>query len=162
MTPKEASTLVMSLAAAFPNSRFSPENATVYERAIIDLDARQVQSAVEELISTSPHLPPIAAIRSEVSRIKRAAVLAADQQRLRITDGQGRTAGPAPHVWGAALGRMLEDQAKARATDAAFRRSRGLPERPFEDPGQKFVDMASAGARGHDVSEQAAREGWGT
>lgn len=162
MTPVEASRLVATLAAAFPNSRFTAENAQVYERAIADLEPRETQAAVEELISTSPHLPAVAGIRAEVMRSRRARVAAEDMSRLRIEDGHGRTAGPAPHVWGATLGRMLDEQAKARRLHDRLRQERGLPAVPFEDPGQRFLDMASAGTRGQDVAEQAAREGWGT
>ncbi len=162
MNRAEANALVSMMVAHFPGSRFTAENAEAYERAISSLDARETQAAIETLVGEAPHLPSIAAIRAEVVRAKREAVRLEESSRLRITDGHGRTAGPAPHVWAATLTRMLEEAERARKADAEFRRAKGLEPRKWEDPGQKFLDIAAAGARGEDVSEMAAREGWGT
>lgn len=162
MNRAEANALVSILVAHFPGSRFTPDNAAAYEKEFAKLDANEAREAIEQLVGEAPHLPPIAAIRAEITRQKRERVRVEEAGRLRITDGHGRSAGPAPHVWGVTLARMLEEQARARKADADFRKQRGLEPRVWTDPGQKFLDIAAAGARGQDVSEMTAREGWGT
>lgn len=151
MTHNEASALVAILAAAFPNSRFTAENATVYERAIADLAAEETKVAVDELIHSSERLPSVAAIRAEVMRQRR---LEAERE---ISASHllpaPRSGMPTPQEWGVTLARMLEEAAQYEARAKEWFAAKGKPYPG--DPGRPFLELARAGARGEDVTEAA-------
>lgn len=156
MTNAEAAALIALLTNAFPSARFTSDNAAVYERAIADLDARDVQHAIGELIHSSPRLPSVAEIRAEVTRAARQRELMAAPSRLPIIDGGGsRSVGPSPAAWGATLREMLAAASRHRAMSDKWYRDRGKT--PPPDPGQAHVDLATRGARGEDILERDVR-----
>lgn len=156
MNQDEATALVGLLSTAFPSARFGAENAAIYERSLLDLEAAEAQHAIGELIHSSRYLPTIAEIRGEVTRARRDAVSRSESaSRLRLGSGAGRSLGPSPAAWGAALGNMLEASVKHQAMARAWYAARGKVTPP--DPGMEFVELAQSGARGENVTERIRR-----
>lgn len=150
MTPKEAAILTDRLAVAFPSATFTDKNADAYARALLNFDATETQSAIDELIATSKFLPSVAEIRAEVTRAKTARVIREESARaLRAGDGSG-SLGPYPHGWADPLGRMLDADTRHDTMARKWYASKGKPYPG--DPGAKFTEIAKAGARGEDVS----------
>jgi len=158
MTQLEAAALVAILANAFPNSRFTEENATMYERAIADLGAVETQHAVEELIRTSSRFPLVADIRGEVNRARREAVQRAESERAKRpllgTPGAVRV-GPSAAAWAAALPVQIDASERHQRLATAWYAKHKKPLSP--DPGLEFLQICRAGAEGEDVRERARR-----
>lgn len=70
----DAAKLVATLAAAYRDSKISPETSRVYESLLADLDLEVAKEAVLRLIATSKWLPTIAEIRSTAVDIERGPV----------------------------------------------------------------------------------------
>ncbi len=70
----DAAKLVATLAAAYRDSKISPETSQVYESLLADLDLDVAKEAVLRLIATSKWLPTIAEIRSTAADIERGPV----------------------------------------------------------------------------------------
>lgn len=74
MTHAEATALISMLSLAYPRERFSLENSAVYERAIADLEAEDVQRGIESLLQYAQRIPTIAELRGEAAKAKIARV----------------------------------------------------------------------------------------
>lgn len=156
MNKAEAAALIASLVAAFPGARFAVENAEMYESGIADLDAKETQFAIGELIHSERFLPSVASIRQEVVRLRRLRVAKADNERLRLSTGDGSTIGPCPAEWREPLSRLLELQARHRRMAESWYAERAKP--MPGDPVAAFAKIATDGAAGHDVRERFKRD----
>lgn len=58
--------IIGALLAYYPNSRASEETARLYVRTLADLEPGEVEAAVLAHVSTSPHFPTVAELRSRV------------------------------------------------------------------------------------------------
>lgn len=161
MTELEAAALVAMLVNAFPLAKFSEANARVYEDHIRDMDARDAQKAIGELICTSKYLPSVGEIRFEVTRARRERATkrleAETSKRLRLGDGSdGSRIGPPASAWSATLARMLESASRYRAMSEHWYTSLGKRVQP--DPGAQYDQIASEAAAGKDVGDLIQRE----
>jgi len=156
MNKTEAVTLVTMLVTSYPGTRFDEGNAAAYEAAIADLDARETQDALADLVRTSRFLPSIADIRSEVFRLRKTRQAAAAEQERLLSARAPSELGPGPHEWARTLATMLEDQARFERMTKAWCEKNGKPY--SGDPGAPFVALAQAGARGDDVRGRFQRE----
>jgi hypothetical protein len=155
MTEREAAALVAILVNAFPNAKFTRENADIYEKHLLDLDAKITQRAVEELIQTSAFLPQIAAIRSEVVRIRRAQATGLHEREADPRRLLGASAAPTSAQWGASLSKMLDEAAKHRRMSSAWCAKLRVKTPP--DPGAEYLEIAQAGAKGEDVRNRVRK-----
>jgi hypothetical protein len=156
MTEREAAALVAILVNAFPNVRFTRENADLYEKNLVDLDARIAHEAVEELIRTSVFLPQIAAIRSEVVRIRRTRATGMHERETDPRRLLGASAAPTAAQWGAKLSEMLESAAKYRRMAETW--CAKLRIKAPADPGAEYLEIARAGAKGEDVRNRVLKD----
>lgn len=147
MTGAEAKALVSMLALAFPDSRFSAENADMYARGISNLEPAEAQTAVEVLIRSAVRMPRIAEIQTEVGRARaERSRLAESSHALSVQRRPSMLQLPSPSEWGAVLTRMLEADARHRAMVKAFRKSKGWRAAPEE--GCPLLELAKRGASG--------------
>jgi hypothetical protein len=158
MTKAEAASLIASLVTAFPSARFATENAEMYESGISDLDAKETQAAIGELIHSSRYLPTIAEIRGEVMRARREAVrLSEGTSKILTGAAAGGTIGPRPGSWAPVLTRMLEASSRHRAMAKAWYERHGKP--VPRDPDAEFVELCQSGASGEDIRGKARAAG---
>lgn len=147
MTHAEATTLVTMLFVAYPDARVGKETAAVYEAAIADLDAEEVQAALKELIYTSRKLPVVADIRGEVMRARAAKNTAPVKpwlsKQLPYVPMHER------QTWTETLSRLLESGARHQRMAQAWYAERGKA--PPADPARGHVARAAAGAAGRRV-----------
>lgn len=150
MNQQEAQTLVSFLVHGFPGARFTTENAEVYESAIIDLDPREAQAAVESIIRGAGRFPYPNAIRDEVNRARAERTRLEESARARrAIRGPIGLQSPSAGQWGAVLPAMLEADARHRRMMRAWRKRKGLD--PREEDACPFLAMAERGAKGDDV-----------
>jgi hypothetical protein len=154
MNQKEASALVAMMLAHYPGARFEVVNAQAYEARLLPLEARDVQEAIEWLVTTSKFVPVPADIVGETIRLRRERAKREHEKStaLRLPAPGGWSATPSAAEWGAALPAMLESGARHKRLAAAWYRSKGKT--PPEDPGAEYVAMVSDGAGGKDVAER--------
>lgn len=74
-------------------------------------------------------------------------------------DAKPGRVGPSQISWSDALKPMVAQQKRYAAMAERWYAEHGKGARP--DPGQEFVNLATAGARGDDITEAAARAGIG-
>lgn len=152
MNQLEASTLVGMLVTSYPGARFDPaSNGVAYETAILDLDARDTQDALAELVRTwvpkpGCSLPSIAEIRGEVFRARK---VARDREAVpRLPSGSGF---PSPQEWGRRVDAMLTE---AERYDRMARRWYAAKGKPYPgDPAAKIIETVKAGARGEHIGD---------
>jgi hypothetical protein len=154
MNEREAATLVLRLANAFPGAKFTEETAKIYEEKLAPFVAAEAQNAIEELISTARYLPPVADIKAEIFRVRRERALSNDNAR-HLAVRTVVDASPNPRLWEGPLSRMLEQAAHHREMAAKWYAERG--KKVPEDPGAAFIETAKAGARGEDVRERVSQ-----
>lgn len=152
MNQLEASTLVGMLVTSYPGARFDPaSNGVAYESAILDLDARETQDALAELVRTwvpkpGCSLPSIAEIRAEVFRARK---VARDRQAVpRLPSGSGF---PSADEWARKLPGMLSEAERYERMAKRWYASKGKPYPG--DPAAKILETVKAGARGDHISD---------
>jgi hypothetical protein len=156
MTHAEAAALMSILGLGFPRDRFGPENSAVYERAIGDLEAVDVQAAVEDLVRTAHRIPAIAELRAESARQRTKRVERESQAREPVPAPRQITSEPEAQRWQKTLEGMIDQSVRYKRMAEKWYREKGKAQ-PVADPGQAFIDIARAGARGEDVIRAAAQ-----
>jgi len=156
MNKVEAAALVALLVNAYPYAKFTTENAEVYEARILDLDARETQSAIEELQKTSRMLPTPADIRLEVGRGRRERTVAQDNAvRMRLGSTSIDRAGPSPAEWAKTMNALADDKVAYERMARPWYAQHGKPYPGY--PAAEFLELATLGASGKDVRSDVAR-----
>ena len=68
MTKDEAKRMMALLKALYPRQTVEPETIRAYAGFIVDLDAREVEQAINEHVAESPYFPTVADIRQRVAK----------------------------------------------------------------------------------------------
>lgn len=145
MNEIEAGEFVAALVHSFPNTRFTEQNASAYQKLVLDIDRNEAESARFEIANTSKFMPTIAEIREVVMRNRRQRRGVLVSKPLALPDGNV----PTRSEWAACLTGLLESSARFQAMASRWCGARGLP--VPSDPASVFVELARSGAEGQDV-----------
>lgn len=151
MTKAEAAKSVATLVCAYPGTKWTDENAAMYETLLIDMGFEETLAAVRSLGMTAKFMPVPAEIREEVIRARKR-----ERERIRPPQLPPAGRGPSPQEWGKCLSGMLGDQSRFERMAKGWAEKNGRKYRG--DPGAQMVNLSALGARGEDVRERFSRE----
>ncbi len=152
MTEVEATRLIEFLIDGFPGVRMSSGSEQVYINAMTQMNASEVQTAIEHLIYENKKFPMIADIKEMINTNRR------EIERSKSASSRNHKIDntlPPPEMWVAPLTRMLEQASRYRRMNESWCARAGAVAQP--DPGQRFVDLAQDAAVGCDITERFRR-----